>query len=93
MSKKEGDYYGCDESLAIKRSEARIVNKDQYYYVAPIITDEKFDLDLLQLYSTPTKNPGQGAMTTRSRAAVMGLRYPGVRSGSGDQEIQGMSGS
>ena len=68
MSKEDGDYYQCDESLVIKRSEASIVNNEQYYYVAPIITNEKFGVEVLQLYSTSTKKQGQGAMSTRSHS-------------------------
>ena len=67
MSKEDGKYYNCDDSLLIKRSEWSGVS-DGYYYVAPMITDARFCGDLLQSYKTPAKNPEQASMTTRSNS-------------------------
>ena len=68
MSKEDGKYYDCDDSLLIQRSEWSGVSDESYYYVAPMITDARFCSDLLQSYKTPAKNPEQASMTTRSNS-------------------------
>ena len=66
MSKEDGNYYGCDESLRIKREHTMVDDDRQYYFVAPIITDAKFRENVLQHYNTPAKNQGGGSVSTRS---------------------------
>lgn len=66
MSKEDGVHYACDESLRIKRADTMGNDARHHYYVAPIITDDKFRQDVLQHYTTPAKNQGGGSVSTRS---------------------------
>ena len=47
---------------------ASVVNAKQRYYVAPIITKDRFDSYLHKLYHTLDKKEGKGAMSTRSNS-------------------------
>ena len=67
MSKEDGKAYVLDRSYLVSRRDTKVANDEHYYYVAPIITDEKFAEEIFQLSNTPDKNPGQGATSTRSK--------------------------
>ena len=60
MTKEDGKYYKCDQSLIIKREDTMGNDARQYYYVAPIVTDDTFREDVIQHYNTPAKNQGGG---------------------------------
>lgn len=68
MSKKDGHYYDCDSSLLIPSGLTSVAGTERYFFVAPIVTDERFGVDLLQIYGTPTKGTKEGGMSTRSNS-------------------------
>ena len=77
MSKEDGDYYGCDKSLRVlKKYTAVYFKEEQHYYVAPIITDEKFQNDMRLLYHNPAKGPVQGSMSTLSLSSDSSIFTP-----------------
>jgi hypothetical protein len=68
MSKKDGHYYDCDSSLLIPSGLTSVAGTERYFFVAPIVTDERFGVDVLQLCDTPTKGTKEGGMSTRSNS-------------------------
>ena len=68
MSKEDGEKYYSDKSFRVRRGDTKVPNDEHYYYVAPIITDEKFKQELHELYITPSKGQSDVSSNTRSRS-------------------------
>ena len=68
MSKEDGKKYYSDRSFRVRRGDTKVANDEHYYYVAPIITDEKFKQELHELYKTPSKGQSDISSNTRSRS-------------------------
>ena len=72
MSKEKGVKYQCHPSLVIKPVRVQDISDDKYYFVAPITTRDKFEQEVLNMYTTPSKtstSDGISTVNTRSQSS------------------------